>query len=48
MVFKCGHTDVIRGKYNIRDDTYENLGDLTDNHDAIQLVDFIDEVMKKF
>ena len=48
VVFKCQRTIAIREKYRISDVVYENLGDLMENHDVVQLVDFIDECMKQF
>ena len=47
VAFMCRCTHVIREKFNIRDGTYENLGDLMVNCDVIQLVDFVDECMRK-
>ena len=41
-------TRKVREKYRISDVVYENLGDLMENHDVVQLVDFIDECMKQF
>ena len=48
VVFKCDHTGPIREKYAISEDLYENLSVLMNDHDPVQLVDFIDECMKLF
>ena len=48
VVFVCQRTMAIREKYGISDGVYENLGNLMENHDALQLVNFIDDCMKQF
>ena len=48
VVFNCERTEAIREKYGVNNAIYENLSDLMENHDAVLLVDFIDECMKQF
>ena len=51
VVFGCFWRFVsaaIREKYGVNEDLYENLSSLMNNHDPVQLVDFIDECMKLF
>ena len=48
VVFNCERTGAIRERFGISEDSYENLSDLMENHDVVQLVDFIDECMKQF
>ena len=48
VVFKCERTATIREKYAVNETRYGSLSDLMENHDAVQLVDFIDECMKQF
>ena len=48
VVFECQRTAAIREKYRISDVTYENLGDLMENHDVPQLVNFIYDCLKQF
>ena len=48
VVFICEKTEAIREKYAISNVVYENLSDMIENHDAVLLVDFIDECRKQF
>ena len=48
VVFKCERSAAIREKYAENEARYTSLSDLMENHDAVQLVDFIDECMKQF
>ena len=48
VVFKCERTATIREKDAVNETRYGSLSDLMENHDAVQLVDFIDECMKQF
>ena len=48
VVFDCEKTEEIRCKYGINRDVYHCIGVMMDQHDAAQLVDFIDECMKMY
>ena len=48
VVFVCQRTMAIWEKYGISYGVYENLGNLMEDHDALQLVNFIDDCMKQF
>ena len=48
VVFDCEKTEEIRVKYGIDRGVYDDIGDLMNLHDVTQLVDFVDECMKKY
>ena len=48
VLFDCARTEDIRDRYGINREAYRNIGDLMDQHDTLQLVDFVDECMNQF
>ena len=48
VVFDCEKTEEIRGKYGIDRGVYGNIGELMNHPDVTQLVDFVDECMRKY
>ena len=48
VVFDCKWTELIRVKYGISNQVYNDISDLMERHDFKDLVNFIDECMKQF
>ena len=47
-VFDCERTETIRDKYGINKGLHPTLSELMENHDLVQLVDFVHECMRQF
>ena len=48
VVFDCERTETIRAKYGVNRGVYGSIGELMEQHDMDQLVNFVDECMKEF
>ena len=48
VVFDCERTEAIRTKYGVNRGVYGSIGEMMDQHDVYQLVNFVDECMKEF
>ena len=48
VVFDCVKTEEVRVKYGVNNVVYNNVGEMMDNHECVDLVNFIDECMKCF
>ena len=48
VVFDCVKTQETREKYGISNRVYGSIGEMMEKHDCVDLVDFVDECMKKF
>ena len=48
VVFDCAKSEDVRLKYGINVEVYGSVGELMDNHDCVDLVDFVNECMQLF
>ena len=48
VVFDCAKSEDVRFKYGINVEVYGSVGELMDNHDCVDLVDFVNECMQLF
>ena len=48
VLFDCERTEEIRVKYGVNRGMYSSIGELMDQHDTYQLVNFVDDCMKQF